>query len=485
MTVEMEGMLQKGDLPQTGKDWVTLDNGVEFLPGSDADTRVANVRKLWSGNQVGASSPYDSIFADGSETYYDEYAQAWRVLGWYIDCDFCNGDNGDGNDFCQGDRNRRLENGDGDEDAAPTGCPRFLLWAAYVDVDYEGNGGNEYSHFNRNTGRWNRRNCKSGARCVKMDCHMPDTNFKLIGFFKEPRYDEWMEQLINYQGDCMWNDSEYKLMHNISPMGLVNTCTKTTSRDEYSGRYLYYNLQPNEHATVTIGLYTEDTCTEVYKGSTAASTVLTKLISKYQDDNANGDDGNGDGSADEEVQIHSYALDLVESINSWNSAFAAFRTCQPCKAYDLTKSVAFTPRGDKTLNANGDRYPVEYVCDDDSGECEAVVDEDTFICSDEYNQINQCGMFRDNTDLMTGSFKDVELAGQQGSITSFSLHGFTYGQTEKMRATRQTRAVFAWMYLFASAALFGYAGAGLIKARRRAHEQQLAQPLMASDGEVA
>ena len=50
---------------------------------------------------------------DSSETFYNEYAQAWRLMGFYIDC------NAD-----QDDHRRELEGEDGG------GCMRYLLWAA-------------------------------------------------------------------------------------------------------------------------------------------------------------------------------------------------------------------------------------------------------------------------------------------------------------------------------------------------------------------
>ena len=61
---------------------------------------------------------YTDQFADGSETYYDEYAQAWRLVGFYVDC------NAQDND----DR-RQLEQGDG-----ASACKRYLLWAAVSET---------------------------------------------------------------------------------------------------------------------------------------------------------------------------------------------------------------------------------------------------------------------------------------------------------------------------------------------------------------
>jgi hypothetical protein len=105
------------DLFNTGRDWVTLNNGVQFQPGQEMDPRIEHVRKLWSGNQD--SDPYHGVFIDGGETYYDEYSQAWRALGFYIDCDANEADY-----YYDGDR-RSLN-----EEDQQGGCLRYMLWAA-------------------------------------------------------------------------------------------------------------------------------------------------------------------------------------------------------------------------------------------------------------------------------------------------------------------------------------------------------------------
>ena len=81
------------------------------------DPRIEHVRKLWSGNQY--LDPYHEVFIDGGETFYDEYSQAWRALGFYIDCDANEAD------YYEEDRRRSLEGED-----QQGGCLRYMLWAA-------------------------------------------------------------------------------------------------------------------------------------------------------------------------------------------------------------------------------------------------------------------------------------------------------------------------------------------------------------------
>ena len=94
----------------------TRDGGLEFQPAASKFGRL-----LLSGS--GSTSGYESEFVDGSETYYNDYAQAWRLLGFYVDCNApqnnvnqCGGDSQDGDG--------------GDEDS----CQRYLLWAAVSSV---------------------------------------------------------------------------------------------------------------------------------------------------------------------------------------------------------------------------------------------------------------------------------------------------------------------------------------------------------------
>lgn len=69
-----------------------------------------------------------NFFAESQSTYYDGYAQAWRYLGWYVQCgspsDRYEG-SGDGEGGSQ-------HSGSGDDQRyyGNNYCQRFLIWAA-------------------------------------------------------------------------------------------------------------------------------------------------------------------------------------------------------------------------------------------------------------------------------------------------------------------------------------------------------------------
>ena len=110
--VQWKGYLTPDSIPNSGKNWITLDNGIEFQPGEDVDPRIEHVRRLWGTTSNKMDTP---VFVDGTDTYYNDYAQAWRLLGMYMDCHYCA--NGGTEATC-------IQNG-----KSPS-CQRFLLWAA-------------------------------------------------------------------------------------------------------------------------------------------------------------------------------------------------------------------------------------------------------------------------------------------------------------------------------------------------------------------
>ena len=63
-----------------------------------------------------------NYYADTAQTYYDGYAQAWRYLGWYVDC------NGGSSRYYS-----RSHNSHNSGDSSYIGnnyCQRYLMWAA-------------------------------------------------------------------------------------------------------------------------------------------------------------------------------------------------------------------------------------------------------------------------------------------------------------------------------------------------------------------
>mmetsp|Transcript_19597 Transcript_19597/g.28333 ORF Transcript_19597/g.28333 Transcript_19597/m.28333 type:complete len:155 (+) Transcript_19597:104-568(+) len=100
------------------EEWVEMNDRTDFLPAS----RMGKARFLSeTTSESSLFNPYASQnFVDGSYEY-DEYQQAWRYLGFVIDCDASTDDD---------DRSGSYDGGTGD------GCHRYVLWAA-VSHNYD------------------------------------------------------------------------------------------------------------------------------------------------------------------------------------------------------------------------------------------------------------------------------------------------------------------------------------------------------------
>jgi len=161
-----------------------------------------------------------------------------------------------------------------------------------------------------------------------MDCHLSDTHFELLGFFKEPNYHEWMEQLFKHQGVCLWTDEEYSFMSQEWYFWPCY-CSATGQTDE-NGNALYYDTKPMPEARIGLGLYTDSRCKYDYTGELDVATVLKN---------------SGSNSVSQ----------LEENLQTWNDAFDVYKVCQPCKAYDLgyNSNNEGNRQGGEDENGNG------------------------------------------------------------------------------------------------------------------------------------
>lgn len=368
------------------------------------------------------TSPYQdqALFVDGAETYYDGYAQAWRYIGFYVDCNAAANNN-----------NRRKLGDDNDG-----GCVRYLLWAAYVDPYYAGNGFYEYQFYDRWDDAWTSY-CADEDSCRKMDCHLSDTHYKLMGFFKHADYGDWQEQLFKHEGVCVWTEDEFDFMYESEDL-LPEGCSETGQSDE-DGNYLYYALQPQANGDVSLGLYTDYMCSMVYGGSANVWDVV----------GAGSGDGGGSGDGT-----------LEEQYEAFNSAFNIFKQCQPCVAYDLE---------------NG------FECDDEAG----------------YTNVNQCMKFSSKCEMGTATIDDVNRATEQGSTTSLQL--MSASLTEQSYKVYSAKHIYIeiddinvkrshplmWV---GSVALIGLGAASIVKVHDKKAKQVIAgfaEPLMSQGGTYA
>lgn len=425
---------------------MSISENVEFMPNINLPPlrKPRKLRKLedeeWEGeaaeeSSTGAWEEYDPYsvqpFVEGMSEY-DEYQQAWRLLGFMIDCNSADDDD--------------ANSGSGSEDTTEDGCARYVLWAAYVDLDYEGGGIGEYQYWDRDAQAWNDTACyyaeggsgsgsgdqnnnddaeNDKSRCAKMDCHLDDTNFSVLGFFKHRNYDDWMEQLFKHEGMCVWTEEEYAFMKNARkrwPRGCVDSgLTTGGGEDENEDVYnLYYNIKPMRNGRIGLGLYTDTQCLDDYSVTTDEMEEMIGNIFNNED---------GSGSQDENYDFSSDSLS--DSMDRWNSAFDVWHTCHPCVAYDLENldGTKYTDDDDgyyyynnnynNYYNYGGNRRQRKL-----GGEYSA--EGDVFECYDDagYTNVNQCMKFSAKTVMKTATFRDLSLGRNQATLVEYPLSGF-------------------------------------------------------------
>lgn len=326
-------------------------------------------RRFLSGN---------GILAESQSTLYDGYQQAWRMLGFYVDCRDTSNQNADGNE---------------NEGSSSNTCQRYLLWAAYVDHDYQGGGLGEYQFYDIESNSWDDSACElsGGERCAKMDCHEANTNWQLLGFFKQPYYaSEWFEQLFKHQGYCLWNSDTYSFMQ-TNYAAWPEYCTDTgltVDNGEGEQVQLYVDLMPG--INMQLGLYTDSICKTEFTGAASLS----------------------DTDAYDSALKNAGYLTRDTDLTKWNNALNVYKYCQPCRTFDLKNTGYSKNNNDRRRVQDENNY-----YDPNNG---------LFACTDDagYTNVNQCMKFRSQTTMQPAVWKDIEMAVQQG--VEVSIAGKTY-----------------------------------------------------------
>jgi ABC-type multidrug transport system permease subunit len=86
--------------------------------------------------------------------------------------------------------------------------------------------------------------------------------------------------------------------------------------------------------------------------------------------------------------------------------------------------------------------------------------------------------------MLTASWRDVEVAGFQGTITgiTLSVSGSSYGKNLVQKASDNSALTTSWLVLLFSAVLFGFAG---YRFKNILEESELAEPLVPSSDGIA
>ena len=281
-----------------------------------------------------------------------------------------------------------------------------------------------------------------------MDCHLENTHWSLLGFFKHKSLDDWMEQLFKHEGICVWEDEQYAFMKNAReawPQGCTQSGTTTDAGDS-----IYYDVQPISGGGITLGLYTDTACVEEYESQGSNDPITVEnVLGNVLIGGGSHDSGDGDGNYD----FSSWTL--AESLSYWDTALSKFKQCQPCVAYDLQNY----PGGANEGGNYGDDYSNN---NNNNG--------DTFDCYDDadYTNVNQCMKFMAKTTMNTATFRDVSLGRTQGTLLPiFSGSGARRG----FYRLQSVGTVLTYIFTILSFCVFGRGLFYFLKVRREVKYQ--------------
>mmetsp|Transcript_15432 Transcript_15432/g.25005 ORF Transcript_15432/g.25005 Transcript_15432/m.25005 type:complete len:618 (-) Transcript_15432:333-2186(-) len=184
-------------------------------------------RKLWGGGNKQSSHMIQ--YADPGDDY-DMWQQAYRMLGGFIDCDHQKSEG-------SGDHNNEDNN---DQEANNGACSRWMMWASYVDPNYQGYGYDEYF----------------GDEPVGvLDCHKPDTEWVLLGVYRQEFY-QFIEQISKH----LWAIDEYEYVVALAGLAYMTDEDCFYVGNSNDGTAIYAGVAPKPYGEYVMALYTDDYC---------------------------------------------------------------------------------------------------------------------------------------------------------------------------------------------------------------------------------
>ena len=271
----------------------------------------------------------------------------------------------------------------------------------YINPNYQGNEYNEYF---------------GDAPTSILDCHSPDTNWQLLGVYRQEFY-QFIEQISKH----LWAIDEYEYVTALAGLAYMTDDDCFYVGQDSSGNYIYAGVAPREYGYFEMALYTDQYCITPNDGLgvTFDDFGLTSGINLGSKD-ATDDDG------------HSWAYDWwygaqEYTLTNLNEVYNEYKYCTSCVDYPTYQDGYFIG---------------------DSG-------------TDDDDLINQCWKFYSH-DSYTCEAECIAMAHAQGTILSLKYGDVTFGKTSRSfyqqdPYTVESRAVHESPFsrLLANAALTG------------------------------
>lgn len=284
------------------------------------------------------------------------------MLGGFIDCSFAK------------------EGGSHDNGGGQDGkCSRWMMWAAYYNPNYQGGGRDEY--FNYNT----KNNGASEEAVSSLDCHSPNTEWVLIGVYRQEFY-QFIEQISKH----LWAIDDYEYAVALASLSYMTDGDCWGAGYSNNGDYLYAGTQPVYGGNFRMSLYNDDKC--IYPDSTSGMTYDD--FGFYTDLNLGSKD---DGSLTDDTlsQLYQYWKNAQEyTLELVNAVYSEYKYCTLCMDYPTYQDGYFIG---------------------DTG-------------TDDGDLINQCWKFHSH-DSYTCTAECIALGNAQGTILQVNYLGKSYGSS--------------------------------------------------------
>lgn len=397
------------------------------MASEEVNKSLRQPRHLWGNTQVDA---YDlsSRMADPSQEY-DMWQQAYRTVGAFIDCDHVVQDSHDSG------------NNDG------MGCSRWMMWAAYVDPYYQGNGYAEYYN-DDDTGS------SSGTASSQMggslDCHEDGTGWLLLGVYRQEFY-QYLEQISKH----LWADGTYEYTVALSTLEYIGEDNCEAVGYDENGYVIYAGIQPMELGDFQMGLYLEEDCLYPQDPDSFGYTFDDFFEA---DDRFRRLDGDENGGDDDYYSWWNGAQEYT--LTYANEVYEPFKYCTLCIDYPTYQDGEI----------NGDSG---YDDDDLINQCWKFYSHDTFTCGSECirNGHRQGGMtnlkygsnyfgtiFYDGSESLYSSSSGSSSSSQSSSATMESKTGRFSVSPEKLdRLKANVFVTFAGILFIATFLAFAVA----------------------------
>jgi len=282
---------------------------------SNIDPELKKTEHQWirqmNWNSGNDPDPYESSFLADSGVEYDWWAQGYRLVGGYIDCDT---ERNDGS------------HDSGDDDGGNTGCPRWMIWASYYNPNYNGGGREEYFEYG-DQDFYKEDEAITDEPLSHLDCHAPDTEWVLIGIYRQEFY-QFIEQISKH----LWAIDEYEYVVALAGLAYMTDSDCWLVAYDDDGNPIYAGVQPLPLGKFQMSLYSDEQCLFIneHLDMTFDDLGLTSSMKL-----SSHDEGNDDGYDDDMYatldgywkSAQEYTLELL------NEVYEEYKYCTLCMDY--------------------------------------------------------------------------------------------------------------------------------------------------------